>query len=133
MARVDSPPIRHSLSRTLAGTGDEALDRQRRRLEVLAALMPDDGELAFALSSGRAEVTVGEGAPRVSLQIRDWTRLRHHLLRRPLLLAMAFAYADGAVDIAGDVLEAARLKTTFTGKHLPLPRRLRALGAMLSW
>ncbi|HVY61040.1 MAG TPA: hypothetical protein VHF22_05270 [Planctomycetota bacterium] len=104
-----------------------------RRLEELISLIMPAPVVPFEVACGDDRVRLGPGEPRVRLLVRDRAALKRHLLRRSPLVALALAFADGALDIDGDIFEAARLKDNFAQAPPGLAGRLRLALRILLW
>jgi hypothetical protein len=106
---------------------------EERRLAALVARVMPEGAVPVEIADGPARVRVGAGEPRVRILVRDRGALKRLLLRRAPLVAFALAYADGALDVEGDILEVARLKRNFPAHRLSLGERLAVALALLRW
>lgn len=104
-----------------------------RRLEALVQRIMPNGRVPVEIADGLARTRVGAGEPRVRIRIKDRAAVRRLLFRRTPLVALALAYAEGALDIDGDILEAARLKDNFPQRALTLRERLGIAVRLLRW
>jgi hypothetical protein len=106
--------------------------RGARLAALLSRIMPRP-VVPFEIDDGFERLRLGPGEPRVRLLIRDRLSFKAHLLRRTPLIAFALAYAEGALDIDGDIFEVARLKENFAAAPLGIAARLRLALDLFLW
>ena len=117
----------------MSDTSDTSGSAGARRFESLVRrLMPHDA-FPVEVCCGGARVRIGAEEPMVRLVIRDRAALRRHLFRCAPLVALALAYADGALDIEGDILLAARIKDNMPQRGLTPWERLRVALELWRW
>lgn len=107
--------------------------RAELRLRTVVSRIMPRPDVPLELADGPASVRIGPGEPRVRLIVRDRRALKKLLLRHQPLVAFALAYADGALDVDGDVLDLARIKGNFAQPPLGFVERLRIAWAVLRW
>jgi hypothetical protein len=103
-----------------------------RFASLVRRVMPNPA-VPVEIADGPRRVRVGAGEPRVRLVVRDRAALKRRLLRLSPLVGFALAFAEGALDVEGDILEAARLKDNFPQRRLSLLERIGIALELLRW